>query len=321
MIEPRCRDLSIRRQCGLLDVSRSAWYQARNRSVSDRDTDTMKRIDRIYTEWPWYGSRRVAAQLRREGRRVSRKRVQRLMRTMGIAGAAPKRATSRPERSHPVYPYLLRNLTVNRPNQVWCADITYIPLDKGHMYLVAIMDWYSRYVLSWALSNSLDSSFCVEALQDTLASHGTPEIFNTDQGCQFTSADFTTVLRQAGVRISMDGRGRWMDNVFIERLWRSVKHEDIYFRGYETATELYRGLIRYFRYYNEQRPHQSLDDRTPAEVHANPVPTPTNAEGGGEQPALSAAPTNLMSILAAGGLPPAPKTENHSTLDPLVGGP
>ncbi len=191
MIEKGHPVLSIRRQCGLLDVSRSAWYQARNRSVSDTDANTMKRIDRIYTEWPWYGSRRVAAQVRREGLRVSRKRIQRLMRIMGIAGAAPKRSTSRPARSHPVYPYLLRNLTVNRPNQVWCADITYIPLDKGHMYLVAVMDWHSRYVLSWALSNSLDSSFCVEALQDALRSHGKPEIFNTDQGCQFTSEAFT----------------------------------------------------------------------------------------------------------------------------------
>jgi len=266
MVETEHPKLSVRRQCRLLDVWRSGWYAARQRRPSPGDVATMKEIDRVYTDHPWYGSRRIREALKRQAERVNRKRIQRLMRTMNIQGAAPRRNTSRPAPQHPVYPYLLRNLDVARPDQVWCADITYVPVASGFMYLTAVMDWHSRYVLSWELSNTLDSSFCVDALNAALT-HGKPEIFNTDQGCQFTSTAFLSVLEDAAIRISMDGRGRALDNVFIERLWRNVKHEDIYLRGYETVSELYRGLIRYFHYYNHQRPHQGLGYRTPAEVY------------------------------------------------------
>jgi putative transposase len=226
----------------------------------------MKRIDRIYTDCPWYGSRRLAVMLGREGLNINRKHVQRLMRTMRIEGAVPRRSTSRRNPKHPVFPYLLRNVKIERADQVWSTDITYVPLNRGFMYLTAVIDWYSRYVLSWSLSNTLDSSFCVEALEEALQ-QGKPEIFNTDQGVQFTSQAFVSKLQDAGVRVSMDGRGRWLDNVFIERLWRTVKHEDIYFRCYETAPELYRGLIKFFHYYNEERPHQALEYKTPGEVY------------------------------------------------------
>jgi putative transposase len=269
----------------------------------------MNQIDRIYTDCPWYGSRRIRETLRRQGRRVNRKRVQRLMRRMGIEGAVPRRSTSRPSPNHPVYPYLLRGVKVERPDQVWSADITYVPVGNGYIYLVAVMDWYSRYVISWELCNSLDSSFCVEALEAALR-HGRPVLFNTDQGCQFTAESFVSVLRDAGIQISMDGRGRALDNVFVERLWRSVKHEDIYLRGYETAPELYRGLIRYFHYYNHERPHQGLGYRTPAELYPRGCPDGpsglSNPEGG-RRAAGSAAPTSCVPILAAGG-PPAAKT-------------
>lgn len=271
MIEPDHPELSVRKQCGLLAVSRSGWYAARNRCPSAGDCGMMNRIDRIYTEWPWYGSRRIAAVLRRDGVQINRKRTQRLMRSMGIEGAVPCRSTSTRNPKHPVFPYLLRNVQIERPNQVWSTDITYLPLNRGFMYLTAVIDWYSRYVLSWSLSNTLDSSFCVEALREALQ-HGTPEIFNTDQGVQFTSQSFTSTLKDAGVRISMDGRGRWLDNVFVERLWRTVKHEDVYFRGYETAPDLYRGLIKFFHLYNEKRPHQALEYKTPGEVYRTPGP-------------------------------------------------
>jgi len=268
-MEPDHAEVSIRKQCQLLAVSRSGWYAARDRRTSAEDCEMMNRIDRIYTDCPWYGSRRIAAMLRREGVRINRKRAQRLMRTMGVQGAMPRRSTSKRNMKHPVFPYLLRNVKIKHPNQVWSTDITYVPLNKGFMYLTAVIDWYSRYVLSWALSNTLDSSFCVEALEEALL-QGTPEIFNSDQGVQFTSQPFTSTLKNAGVRISMDGRGRWLDNVFVERLWRTVKHEDVYFRGYETAPDLYRGLIRFFHSYNEERPHQSLEYKTPGEVYRTP---------------------------------------------------
>lgn len=281
MIEPAHPELSVRRQCALLSVSRSGWYAARDRGRPDEDEELMKAIDRIYTECPWYGSRRIREAFRRQGRRLNRKRIQRLMRVMGIEGVGPRRNTSRPAPHHPVYPYLLRNLQIDRPDHVWCADITYIPVGSGHMYLTVVMDWHSRYVLAWELSNTLDSAFCVQALHTALGA-ARPEIFNTDQGCQFTSEAFTSVLANAGIRISMDGRGRALDNVFVERLWRSVKHEDIYLRGYETASELYRGLIRYFHYYNHQRPHQGLDYQTPAEVYfGTQVSSPPRGAGAG----------------------------------------
>ena len=223
--------LSIRRQCELLGIARSGVYRLAP-AANDNDLALMRRIDELFTAWPFLGSRRMRAMLRAEGYAVNRKRVQRLMRQMGIAALGPKPRTTKPAPGHKIFPYLLRGLAIERPNQVWCADITYIPIGRGFLYLVAIMDWASRAVLSWRLSNSMDSSFCIEALEEALSRFGRPAIFNTDQGSQFTSAAFTGVLIAAGVRISMDGRGRWMDNVFIERLWRSLKHEDIYLKGY-----------------------------------------------------------------------------------------
>jgi putative transposase len=224
----------------------------------------MRRIDAQYLE-TFYGSRRMAAELSTEDCPLNRKRVQRLMRTMGIAALYPRRSTSVPGLGHRVYPYLLRGLTIDRANQVWCSDITYVPMERGFMYLVAVMDWYSRYVLSWRLSNSLDAGFCVSALEEALA-RGKPEIFNTDQGAQFTSREFTSMLEANQVAISMDGRGRALDNVFIERLWWSVKWEDVYLKVYGTVADLHEGLARYFDFYDHRRKHQSLDDRTPYEI-------------------------------------------------------
>jgi putative transposase len=302
MVEPKHAKMSVRRQCKALGISRSGWYSARDRQPSRKDVALMGTIDRIYTQWPWYGSRRIRAVLLRESLRVNRKRIQRLMRKMGIAGVAPRRSTSRPAPSHTVYPYLLRNLKVTRPDQVWSTDITYIPLPQGFMYLVAVMDWHSRRVLSWRLSNSLSTDFFCEALQEAMARHGKPEIFNTDQGAQFTCDAFLEILRAAGVRISMDGRGRWMDNVFVERLWRTVKHEDIYLRCYENPRQLRQGLDRFFRHYNEERPHQALEYKTPTEVHRlgrgwNP--------NNGRSPLHPDTPTSFIKpILASGGSSP-----------------
>jgi putative transposase len=227
----------------------------------------MRLIDEQYTACPFYGSRRMTAWLVRRGEAVNRKRVRRLLRLMGLEAIYPKPRLSAPGVGHRVYPYLLRGVAVERPGQVWSADITYVPLPGGFMYLAATIDWYSRLVLAWRLSNTLDGSFCQEMLEAALAT-GTPEVFNTDQGVQFTAAAWTGRLEAAGARVSMDGRGRCLDNVFVERLWRSVKHEDVYLRGYETVPELERGLTAYFRFYNQERPHQSLGYRTPAEVHA-----------------------------------------------------
>jgi len=305
MVEPDHPALSVRRQCELLSLSRSGLYEAQARKPSEEDVEMMNRIDQVYTQYPYYGTRRIREAMRREGIRANRKRIQRLMRQMGIEGVTPKRNTSRPAPGHQVYPYLLRGLAVDRPDQVWCADITYVRVGSGFVYLCAVMDWYSRRVLSWELSNTPDSSFCVEALRAALQ-YGTPEIFNTDQGSQFTSEAFTGVLQSAGVRISMDGRGRALDNVFVERLWRSVKHEDVYLHGYETVPELYRGLIRYFRHYNEDRPHQGLGYLTPAEVHRDrPAPQPGVEPRQGPESRCLRRSDELRSILAAGG-PPAP---------------
>ena len=285
MVERDHAELSVRRQCDLLSLHRSGLYEARNKKPSEEDAELMKEIDKIYTDRPYFGSRRIRNILRRQGWKINRKRVQRLMRAMGIEGVAPGPRTSRPHPEHKVYPYLLRNLDVVRPNQVWCTDITYIPMKKGHMYLVAVMDWFSRRVLSWELSNSLDSSFCVNALQEAMASYGTPEIFNTDQGCQFTSDAFVSVLQNAGIKISMNGRGRALDNIFVERLWRSVKYEDLYLNEYENVPALYRGLIRYFTRYNDDRPHQALNDQTPSEVYfeTQVSPAPMGAPLGEQQ--------------------------------------
>lgn len=226
----------------------------------------MRLIDEQYLQTPFYGSRRITAWLQKQGYEVNRKRVQRLMRLMGLEAIYPKPRTSQPGSEHVVYPYLLRDRVLDRPNQVWSTDITYIPMRQGYMYLVAVVDWHSRYVLSWQLSNTLDSGFCQAALEAAL-SRGTPEIFNTDQGVQFTSQAFTGRLKEAGIAISMDGRGRALDNVFIERLWRTVKYEHIYLYDYATVVELEAGLEAFFEFYNQERLHQSLDYRTPADVH------------------------------------------------------
>ena len=228
------------------------------------ELELMRRIDEIHLEFPFYGSRSIARELRKQGYRANRKRVQRLMRLMGLESLAPKPNTSKPNHEHPVYPYLLRGLTIDRPNQVWAADITYIPLARGFAYLVAIMDWHSRRVLSWRLSNTLDSSFCVEALQQALSRFGRPEIFNSDQGAQFTAQAFTGILLAAGSKISMDGKGRCIDNVFVERLWRSLKYEDIYLKAYTDLVEARAGIERYFQFYNTRRSHQALGHQTPA---------------------------------------------------------
>ena len=249
--------LSLRRQCQLLGLARSGVYR-RPAPADGSDLALMRRIDELFTAWPFLGSRRVARMLAEDGRPLNRKRVQRLMRRMGIAALGPKPCTSKPAPGHRIYPYLLRNLAVERQNQVWAADITYIPIGRGFLYLVAIMDWASRAVLAWRVSNTMDVSFCVSALEEALAHFGTPEIFNTDQGSQFTSLAFTGVLERAGIRISMDGRGRWMDNVFIERLWRSLKHEDIYLKGYADGREARAGISEWIRFYKRASQHPSV---------------------------------------------------------------
>ena len=265
LVDRKPGELSIRRQCELLGIARSGVYRPPV-PANDNDLALMRRIDELFTAWPFLGSRRMTAMLRAEGHAVNRKRVQRLMRKMGIAALGPKPRTTKPAPGHKIFPYLLRGLAIERPNQVWCADITYIPIGRGFLYLVAIMDWASRAVLSWRMSNTMDTSFCVAALKEALARFGQPDIFNTDQGSQFTSAAFTGVLIAAGMRISMDGRGRWMDNVFIERLWRSLKHEDIYLKGYADGREAYSGIAAWFAFYNTGRPHQALGNRTPMAV-------------------------------------------------------
>lgn len=257
--------LSLRRQCTLLGVARSSVYRV-PRPANDDDLALVRRLDELFTAWPFLGSRRMAAMLRAEGQVVNRKRVQRLMRRMGIAALGPKPNTSKPAPGHKIFPYLLRDMVIDRPNQVWAADITYIPIGRGFLYLVAIIDWASRAVLSWRLSNTMEATFCVSALEEALARFGTPDIFNTDQGSQFTGAAFTGTLAAAGVKISMDGRGRYLDNIFIERLWRSLKYEDVYLKGYADGREARAGIGEWIRFYNSRRPHQALGNRTPMAV-------------------------------------------------------
>ncbi len=266
MIEPKNQDLSITRQCKLVGISRSGFYVPSARE-SEANLELMRLIDAQFMETSFYGSRQMARHLRRLGHAVNRKRVRRLMKLMGLEAIYPRPRTSDPHPENKVYPYLLRDMTIDRPDQVWCADITYIPMRKGFLYLVAIMDWASRRVLAWKLSNTMDTDFCIEALDEAMARFGRPEIFNTDQGSQFTSPRFTGRLIDAGVKVSMVGRGRWMDNVFIERLWRSVKYECVYLHAYETGSEARAGIGRWVEYYNLRRPHSSLGGRTPAEVH------------------------------------------------------
>ena len=257
--------LPVAAQCRLLKVARSTLYY-RPVPMSVDDLAVMRRMDELHLAWPFYGSRRMAAVLRREGWEVNRKRAKRLMKVMGIEAIYQKPNTSKGHPDHRVYPYLLRGLTIDRPNQVWCADITYIQMAKGFIYLVAVMDWFSRRVLSWRLSIGMETDFCVEALTEAMERYGQPEIFNTDQGVQFTSTAFVDDLADRGVRISMDGKGRYLDNIFIERLWRSLKYEEVYIRAYESVAEARRSLGVWLAFYNDVRPHQSFEYRTPREV-------------------------------------------------------
>lgn len=265
LIDAEHPQLSVRRQCALLGLNRSSLYYEPAAETAE-NLRLMRLIDQQYTDCPFYGSRRMTAWLVQAGEEVNRKRVQRLMRLMGLEAVYPKPRLSLAGRGHQIYPYLLRNVRIERADQVWSADITYVPLTSGFMYLAAVIDWYSRYVIAWRLSNTLEGSFCLEMLDEAL-SHRRPEVFNTDQGVQFTAEAFTGRLVSAGVAVSMDGRGRCLDNVFVERLWRSVKYENVYLRGYETAPQLHQGLGQYFPFYNEERLHQSLDYRTPALVY------------------------------------------------------
>ncbi len=264
-MDPQHKSLSVVRQCELLGLPRSSLYFEPG-GESEENLRLMRMIDEEYLRHPFLGSRKLSLWLKSQGENVNRKRVQRLMRTMGIEAIYPKPKTTKRGEGHQIYPYLLREMKIVRPDQVWATDITYIPMASGFMYLVAVMDWYSRHVLSWRLSNTMESEFCVEALEEALG-NGRPEIFNTDQGSQFTSDHFTNVLKSAGVLISMNGKGRCLDNVFVERLWRSVKYEEIYLKSYEDVPELQISLENYFEYYCHSRPHQSLDYRTPWNVY------------------------------------------------------
>ena len=265
-IVDKSHKIPINRQCQILELNRSSFYY-RGREVSESDLQRMRQIDEFHTKRPFYGSRRIRDWFEDQGISVNRKRIQRLMRLMGIQALYPKKKTSRPGKGHKVYPYLLRGLDINRSNQVWAADITYIPMAKGFLYLVAIMDWHSRKVLSWRLSNTMDDYFCVEALNEALQLYGKPEIFNTDQGAQFTSVAFTDILKEHNIAISMDGKGRWMDNVFIERLWRSLKYEDVYLKAYGSVAHAKESINSWFNLYNKERRHQSLQKRTPDTVY------------------------------------------------------
>ena len=266
MIEPGHPGLSVARQCALVSISRSSFC-CQPAGETAENLALMRLIDAQFLETPWYGSRLLARLVRRDGHEVGRKRVGRLMAIMGLVPIYQRPRTTVPSPEHRIWPYLLRGMVIDRPNQVWRTDLTYIPMRRGFLYLVAVMDWATRKVLSWRVSNTMDVEFCVEALQEALARFGRPEIFNSDQGSQFTSSAFTGVLQQAGVRISMDGRGRWMDNVFIERLWRSLKYECIYLHAFETGSELRAGLSRWVSYYNARRPHSTLAGRTPNEAY------------------------------------------------------
>jgi len=271
----RSEPLALTRQCELAGVARSTVYAPELVAVaSEEELEFLGLIDAEYTRHPFYGSRKIRKYLCDLGYKINRKRVQRFMRVLGLAAMAPGPNTSHPHPEHKVYPYLLRGVAVTSPNQVWSTDITYIRLTGGFVYLVAVIDWYSRKVLSWRLSNTLDTVFCVDCLEEAIQAYGVPEIFNTDQGCQFTSEAFIGILKSHAITISMDGRGRALDNIFVERLWRSVKHEDVYLKGYATMPELLIGLTKYFVFYNTERTHQSLDYSTPDKVY-------NTATGGG----------------------------------------
>ena len=291
--------LSLSCQCRLLGISRSGLYYCRV-AISEKDLILMKLIDRQYLATPFYGTRRMAVYLKGQNHRVNRKRIRRLMNLMDLRAIYRRPRTSRPEAGSRIYPYLLRGLAISRPNQVWAADITYIPLARGFLYLVAIMDWASRYVLAWRLSNTLEAGFCLEALAEALRK-GKPEIFNTDQGAQFTSDAFTGMLERCGIRISMDGRGSYHDNLFIERLWRTVKYEEVYLKAYQDGKEARAGLGAFFQFYDDDRPHQALKYRTPASVFAGTlepmgesvVESPLPAKGG-----IAGLDLNLVPVLS-----------------------
>jgi putative transposase len=266
-VERAAPALPVTRQCELLALPRSSVYAEPASAVSDEDLALMRRLDELHLKYPFMGSRRLRDELKKLGVIVNRKRIQRLMRLMGLEALYPRKRTSVPHPAHRVFPYLLRDLVIDRPNQVWATDITYIPMRRGFLYLVAIVDWASRAVLSWRLSTTMEAAFCIEALNEALTRYGAPEIFNTDQGAQFTSESFLSVLEQNQIRISMDGKGRWRDNVFIERLWRSVKYEEVYLKAYDTVPEARTSLAKYFDFYNHERGHQSLNRRTPWQVY------------------------------------------------------
>ena len=266
MVEPTNKKIGIASQCRVLSINRSTFYY-KKKPVKPEDLDLMRQIDQQYLEHPSFGSRSMRRFLERKGNKINRKRVQRLMRQMGIEAIYPKPRTSIPNPEHKVYPYLLRGMDITVPDKVWAADITYVPMRRGFMYLVAVMDWHSRKVLSWRVSNTLESDFCVSALEEAIANYGKPEIFNTDQGTQFTSKSFIGVLKSNHIQISMDGRGRCLDNVFIERLWWTVKYHYLYLWAFENGTALRKGLQKWFRFYNQERSHQALDEMTPDEVY------------------------------------------------------
>lgn len=275
MIEPEHPDLTVKEQCALLELPRSSYYHE-PLPESEANARLMRVIDEAYLACPFFGSRQMTLWLRAQGYAVNRKRVRRLMRLMGLEALAPKPKLSGRHPAHPVYPYLLRDLAVVRPNQVWAMDITYLSLPGGHAYLCAVLDWHSRAVLSWEISNTLDAAFCVRAMQRALHEHGTPEIVNTDQGCQFTSAEFTQPLLARDIKLSMDGRGRCLDNVFIERLWRTVKYEEVYLKSYLSLVDAHAQLEAYFRFYNERRPHHAHGGATPASIYRTRSPEAVN---------------------------------------------
>lgn len=279
MIEPQHPKLSVTRQCALLGLARASFYH-QPEPESDENLRLMRVIDETYMAYPVFGSRQMLRWLRRQGHKVNRKRVQRLMRRMGLEAIYRKPNLSRKHPAHPIYRYLLRRLKIDRPNQVWAMDITYVPIQGGYIYLCAVLDWYSRAVLAWELSNTLDASFCVRAVERAIAQHGIPEIFNTDQGCQFTSAEFTQPLLARGIKLSMDGKGRCLDNIFVERLWRTVKYDEIYLKSYHSLVDAHAHLERFFRFYNERRPHSAFGDadpKTPMEIYRQPVRLAINA--------------------------------------------
>ena len=267
LVEPKNEEISIVRQCYLLEIPRSSYYY-QPKDIPIEEIEIMHKIDRIYTKYPFYGSPKITYELRKQGEIINHKRVERLMQIMGISAIMPKKNLSLRSKDHLIYPYLLRGVKITSSDQVWSSDITYIPIESSFLYLVAIIDWFSRYVISWSISNTLDLYFCLEALDNALRK-GKPEIFNTDQGSQFTSIKYTERLLEEDIRISMDSKGRVFDNIFIERFWRNLKYEDIYIKDYQSAAEVILGIEEYFDFYNNRRPHQSLNYFTPADIYLN----------------------------------------------------